>query len=182
MTEPAYAYSRRRRRMSEVHAALGRARPRGTTRGCSITSTTLEQQHDASTFGMWVFLVTEVLFFGGLFIGLHRLPDLVSGPFAACQPPPRASRSARFNTAVLIGSSLTMAWRVRAAAARASARRAVMWLDPDDGPGCRLPRRQGDRVRATSSTHHLVPGANFHSKAPRTAQDSRRSSSRSTSP
>ena len=27
----------------------------------------LEQQKEASTLGMWVFLVTEVLFFGGLF-------------------------------------------------------------------------------------------------------------------
>ena len=28
-----------------------------------------EQQHDASTLGMWIFLVTEVMFFGGLFAG-----------------------------------------------------------------------------------------------------------------
>ena len=27
----------------------------------------LEQQSEATTLGMWVFLVTEVLFFGGLF-------------------------------------------------------------------------------------------------------------------
>ena len=28
---------------------------------------TLEQQKEASTFGMWLFLVTEIMFFGGLF-------------------------------------------------------------------------------------------------------------------
>ena len=28
----------------------------------------LEQQKEAATLGMWVFLVTEVLFFGGLFL------------------------------------------------------------------------------------------------------------------
>ena len=28
----------------------------------------LEQQAEATTLGMWVFLVTEVLFFGGLFM------------------------------------------------------------------------------------------------------------------
>ena len=28
-----------------------------------------EQQHEAATLGMWAFLVTEVLFFGGLFAG-----------------------------------------------------------------------------------------------------------------
>jgi len=27
-----------------------------------------EQQKDASTIGMWVFLVTEIMFFGGLFL------------------------------------------------------------------------------------------------------------------
>ena len=30
---------------------------------------TLEQQQDAATLGMWVFLSTEVLFFGGLLLG-----------------------------------------------------------------------------------------------------------------
>ena len=36
---------------------------------------TLEQQQHASQFGMWVFLVTEVLFFGGLFMAyiLYRI-------------------------------------------------------------------------------------------------------------
>ena len=29
---------------------------------------TLEQQKDSATLGMWIFLVTEVLFFGGLFM------------------------------------------------------------------------------------------------------------------
>ena len=27
-----------------------------------------EQQRDAATMGMWVFLVTEIMFFGGLFL------------------------------------------------------------------------------------------------------------------
>ena len=34
---------------------------------------TLDQQHEAATLGMWVFLVTEVMFFGGL---PHGVPDL----------------------------------------------------------------------------------------------------------
>ena len=29
---------------------------------------TLEQQKETATLGMWIFLVTEVLFFGGLFL------------------------------------------------------------------------------------------------------------------
>ena len=29
----------------------------------------LEQQHEAASLGMWIFLATEVMFFGGLFAG-----------------------------------------------------------------------------------------------------------------
>ena len=72
------------------------------------------QQKEASTLGMWVFLVTEVMFFGGMFLayvvyrgwypqafaaGSHHLDIVLGG----------------FNTAVLIGSSLTMALAVWAA-------------------------------------------------------------------
>ena len=74
----------------------------------------LAQQGEASTLGMWVFLVTEVLFFGGLFLvylvyrstypeafiaGSHELDVLLGG----------------INTAALITSSLTMALAVHAA-------------------------------------------------------------------
>lgn len=74
----------------------------------------LHQQHEAANLGMWIFLATEVMFFGGLFAGytifrhLHY-HDFVAGshllevPFGAT------------NTAVLICSSLTMALAVRAA-------------------------------------------------------------------
>jgi cytochrome c oxidase subunit 3 len=36
---------------------------------------TLDQQHEASTLGMWIFLVTEVMFFGGLLMAylLYRV-------------------------------------------------------------------------------------------------------------
>ena len=74
----------------------------------------LEQQHEAATLGMWLFLITEVLFFGGLFLAymLYR----VWYPVAWAE----ASRElditlGAFNTAVLIGSSLTMAFAVRSA-------------------------------------------------------------------
>jgi cytochrome c oxidase subunit III len=32
---------------------------------------TLEQQHETAAFGMWVFLATEVMFFGTLFVGVY---------------------------------------------------------------------------------------------------------------
>jgi cytochrome c oxidase subunit 3 len=71
----------------------------------------LEQQREASTLGMWLFLVTEIMFFGGLFCAylIYR-----SNSFEAFR---EASHSlditlGTFNTAVLIGSSLTMALAV----------------------------------------------------------------------
>src|SRR5437667_7743162 len=74
----------------------------------------LEQQKEASTLGMWVFLVTEVLFFGGLFATYCVYRSLYPGAFAA------GSRELSIalggvNTAVLITSSLTMALAVHAA-------------------------------------------------------------------
>ena len=74
----------------------------------------MAQQQEASTLGMWVFLVTEVMFFGGMFFayilyrywyydgfagGSHHL-DLFWGGL---------------NTIILIVSSLTMALAVRSA-------------------------------------------------------------------
>jgi cytochrome c oxidase subunit 3 len=85
----------------------------------------LAQQSEAATLGMWVFLVTEVLFYGGLFAtyAVYRL----SYP-AACAA---ASHEldvtlGAINTAVLITSSLTMALAVHAA--QTGARKLLMVL------------------------------------------------------
>jgi cytochrome c oxidase subunit 3 len=74
----------------------------------------LEQQHEASSFGMWVFLATEVMFFGGLFTAyiLFRnfyLPAFVAGSHML------DIKIGAANTAILLCSSLTMALAVRAA-------------------------------------------------------------------
>jgi cytochrome c oxidase subunit 3 len=74
----------------------------------------LEQQHEASSLGMWVFLATEVMFFGGLFTAyiIFRnayLPAFETGSRLL------DVRIGAFNTAVLLCSSLTMALAVRAA-------------------------------------------------------------------
>jgi len=71
------------------------------------------QQYEASTLGMWVFLVTEILFFGGVFTVYVAYRWAYPEAFA------HASNHldlflGTFNTAVLIGSSLTMALAVRA--------------------------------------------------------------------
>ena len=74
----------------------------------------LGQQSEAATLGMWVFLVTEVLFFGGLFATYAVYRAFYPTAFAA------ASREldivlGAVNTGVLITSSLTMALAVRSA-------------------------------------------------------------------
>jgi cytochrome c oxidase subunit 3 len=73
-----------------------------------------EQQHDASNMGVWIFLATEIMFFGGLFAGYTVYRNLYLAGFET------GSRilDVRFgaiNTAVLILSSLTMALAVHAA-------------------------------------------------------------------
>jgi cytochrome c oxidase subunit 3 len=75
---------------------------------------TAEQQFESGKLGMWIFLATEILLFGGLFcayavyrsnhpeifVYAHRFLDKALGAI---------------NTAVLICSSFTMAWAVRCA-------------------------------------------------------------------
>ena len=44
---------------------------------------TAEQQKDSSNFGMWIFLATEVMFFGGLFCAYLIYRGWYFGDFAA---------------------------------------------------------------------------------------------------
>ena len=74
----------------------------------------LEQQHEASSLGMWVFLSTEVMFFGGLFAAYTFFRNLYYPGFVAGSHLLEV-RFGATNTAVLIGSSLSMALAVRAA-------------------------------------------------------------------
>ena len=72
------------------------------------------QQHEASTLGMWAFLVTEIMFFGGMFLGYLIYRGSYPGAFA------EASNHmdiilGTINTAVLIASSLTVVLAVHAA-------------------------------------------------------------------
>jgi cytochrome c oxidase subunit 3 len=72
---------------------------------------TLEQQKETATLGMWTFLITEILFFGGLFLTYTINRHTYAQVFAI------SSRTivlkwGAINTVVLIGSSLTMAMSV----------------------------------------------------------------------
>lgn len=86
----------------------------------------MEQQREASTFGMWVFLLTEIMMFGGLFAAylIYRIKF-----YEAWEAGSRSiSVSWGFaNTLILIGSSFTMAMAVWAAQ-KGSRKLQVMFL------------------------------------------------------
>ena len=74
----------------------------------------MEQQLEASILGMWVFLVTEVMFFGGMFGGYTVYRNLYPKAFASTSRFMNVTIGA-VNTGVLIFSSFTMVMAVRAA-------------------------------------------------------------------
>jgi cytochrome c oxidase subunit 3 len=123
----------------------------------------MEQQRDASALGMWVFLVTEILFFGGLFLAYTVYRAQYSRAFA------EASRHlditlGTLNTAVLIISSLTMALAVYNAAL--GRRKAIMgFLGATMALGATFLG-----VKAVEYAHkfhdHLVPGPGFRFPGP----------------
>jgi cytochrome c oxidase subunit 3 len=76
---------------------------------------TIEQQKDTSQLGMWVFLITEIMFFGGLFGAYLIYRNLYNPAFVAASSSINITYGA-INTAVLICSSLTMAMAVHSAA------------------------------------------------------------------
>ena len=75
------------------------------------------QQHEADRLGMWIFLATEVLFFGGLFLAYAVYRAAYPDRFA------EGSRGLDLvlgttNTAILLVSSFTMALAVHAGGGR----------------------------------------------------------------
>jgi len=71
----------------------------------------LEQQREAGTLGMWVFLVTEIMFFGGMFLAYTLYRSQYPEAFAIASNHLDIKLGA-INTAVLIFSSFTMAMAV----------------------------------------------------------------------
>ena len=86
---------------------------------------TVEQQKDSATLGMWTFLVTEIMFFGGLFTAYTVYRGMYFEAFASTSKYMNLVLGS-FNTAVLICSSLTMALAVRAG--QLNQKKAVVWL------------------------------------------------------
>ncbi len=76
-----------------------------------------QQQFDAGKLGMWVFLVTEVLFFSGMFCAYALFRSRNPEVFQFCSEFLNSKLGA-INTGILLFSSFTMAWAVRAAQLR----------------------------------------------------------------
>ncbi|MDQ5844781.1 MAG: cytochrome c oxidase subunit 3 family protein [Acidobacteriota bacterium] len=74
----------------------------------------MEQQREAGTLGMWVFLVTEIMFFGGMFLAYTLYRSMYPEAFASASNHLSLPLGA-INTVVLILSSFTMAMAVYSA-------------------------------------------------------------------
>lgn len=118
----------------------------------------LDQQHEAAALGMWVFLVTEILFFGGLFLTYLLYRTWYPDAFVAASHHLDIFWGAT-NTAVLIGSSLTMALAVHAAQT-GSRRATVVFILLTMVLGLTFLGIKG--LEYSHKFHeHLVPGPNF---------------------
>jgi cytochrome c oxidase subunit III len=103
--------------MSSSSHVEGHAPPAGDEPILEVQFDDLEQQHQTSTIGMWLFLATEVLFFGGL-ITAYVVYRATSPQEVALASTHMAIWLGFLNTIILLSSSLTMALAVRSAQLR----------------------------------------------------------------
>jgi cytochrome c oxidase subunit III len=127
----------------------------------------MDQQLEASILGMWVFLVTEVMFFGGLFMAYLVYRTAYPEAWVAGSHHLNVVLGA-INTAVLICSSLTMVLAVRSA--QVSSRRGQIFF-------LILTILLGSTFLvikyfeyAEKFHHHLVPGPHFDMTLPGAGQ------------
>ena len=116
------------------------------------------QQRNAASLGMWVFLATEIMFFGGMFCAYLVYRHWYFGDFGAASKSIDATLGAT-NTAVLICSSLTVVLAVWAAQ---TARRALLigMLAVTMLFGLTFLGIKGKEYYDKFEEHH-VPGASF---------------------
>ena len=128
----------------------------------------MEQQRQASSLGMWIFLVTEVMFFGGLIAAFVVYRSLYHKEFVDAARHLSIAWGG-FNTVVLLGSSLTMAMAVRASQL-GERKQLVRYLIMTMGLGTIFLGVKGIEW-TTDYKHHLAPGFNFRWEGPPGAHD-----------
>jgi cytochrome c oxidase subunit III len=123
----------------------------------------LRQQQDVAQLGMWVFIASEILFFGGLLLAYCVYRTGYPDGFAA------AARHTRIvigtaNTAILLTSSFLVAWGVTAAREREGRLSAwLLWLAA--ALGVLFLGLKGIEY-AMEYREQLVPGLNFDFPGP----------------
>jgi len=123
----------------------------------------LHQQREAATLGMWVFLATELLFFGGLFAAYLIYRIWYPSTFGEASRQLHLALGAT-NTAVLITSSLTMALAVHASA-EGRRGQTVLFLLLTMTLGATFLGIKGAEYYQKYA-EHLIPGPYFHSEGP----------------
>ena len=119
---------------------------------------TLEQQKETATLGMWIFLVTEVLFFGGLFL-TYTINRRAFGTAFGIGSNTLDITLGAGNTVVLIMSSLTMAMAVWSA--QVGKKRLVsIFLIATLGLGTVFLGVKAIEYKQKYD-HHLIPGHGF---------------------
>jgi cytochrome c oxidase subunit III len=124
---------------------------------------TPEQQADVAAFGMWVFLATEVLFFGGMLLAYAVYRGSFPEGFA------EAGRHTKIvigtvNTVILLTSSFTMAWAVDLAE-KGRGRAVAVLLGVTALFGLAFLGLKGIEY-SLEWDEHLVPGLNFQMEGP----------------
>jgi cytochrome c oxidase subunit 3 len=123
----------------------------------------MEQQLEASILGMWIFLVTEIMFFGGLFMAYIVYRSAYPDAWAAGSNHLDVWLGGA-NTLVLICSSVTMALAVRAAQVGSRNGQVVNLILTILFGTTFLVVKYFEY--AEKFEHHLVPGPNFDPALP----------------
>lgn len=130
----------------------------------------LDQQRESATLGMWIFLATEILFFGALFTAYFIFRGIYPKAFSEASGA-MLIKFGTANTFILICSSLTMALSVHAAQLGKRKLLTVL-LVVTALLGCAFLINKGFEYHQEWVEHH-VPGPGFYfpeSSDPRHAQ------------
>lgn len=119
---------------------------------------TVEQQREAGSFGMWLFLLTEIMFFGGLFFAYLLYRNWYYPAFAVASNQLNVPLGA-INTVFLISSGFFMALGVWAAEVRK--KNVLVWtLILTTVFGCAFLGIKYFEYKEKWEKHH-IPGAHF---------------------
>ncbi|MGA7917700.1 MAG: cytochrome c oxidase subunit 3 [Candidatus Acidiferrales bacterium] len=120
----------------------------------------MEQQREAGSLGMWVFLVTEIMFFGGLFATYIIYRSMYLDAFEKGSRLLKVDFGAS-NTAVLIASSLTMALAIHAAQSGKKKSQQILFLVLTLVLGVLFLFLKFNFEWRADYTEHLIPGFGF---------------------